>query len=63
MKTHPKWQTIVDIAKGLGAGEWAIRKWSQRGQVPPKWQVIISQTSNGAITLDDFANTDSDVAP
>lgn len=51
---HPKWQQVVDAAKELGARDWAIRKWAQRGTVPPKWQVQIVRETDGKIALSDF---------
>jgi hypothetical protein len=38
-----KWDRIRQAAIALGVGDWAIRKWSQRGKVPPKWQIEIAE--------------------
>ena len=35
------WQTIDRVAGSLGAKEWALKKWRQRG-VPLMWQIKIS---------------------
>lgn len=56
MNQHPKWSAVVEIAKRLGAGEWAIRKWQQRNGVPSKWQIEIVKASEGMISFADFAD-------
>lgn len=37
------WQKITEKARELGAGEWAIRKWAQRGNVPAKWRIDLAR--------------------
>lgn len=59
---HPKWQVVVDAARKRGAGDWAIRKWTQRNSVPPKWQIEIISETNGEVSLDDFNQVPSEAA-
>jgi len=44
MKNKPiTWTDIQACAHERGASYWAIRKWLQRGHVPPKWQILLAK--------------------
>lgn len=55
---HPKWPKVTEAARALGVGDWAIRKWAQRGTVPPKWQLAIIKKTKGEIGLSDFNHSE-----
>lgn len=50
----PKWNEIVIAAKAEGAGDWAMRKWLERCEIPPKWKFRILQRTKGRVKLDDM---------
>lgn len=51
--THSKREKIEEAARKLGASDWAIRKWWDRGGVPAKWQIEIINHDH-SISLSDF---------
>lgn len=34
----PKWREISEVAREAGAGDWAMRKWLERCEIPPSWK-------------------------
>lgn len=50
----PKWNEIADAAKACGAGDWAMRKWLERKEIPAGWKLKIIDRAGGSITLDDM---------
>lgn len=62
----PKWNEISAAAKACGAGEWAMRKWLERCDIPDGWKLKIFRHSGEKISFDDMeivaANTRSETA-
>jgi len=54
----PKWTEIVAAAKAEGAGEWAMRKWLERCEIPAGWKLKIMQRTRGRLKL-----TDMEISP
>ncbi|MEX2739952.1 hypothetical protein AB3480_00635 [Rhizobium mongolense] len=50
----PKWNEITDAAKACGAGDWAMRKWLERCEIPAGWKLKIIEHTGGNVTLDDM---------
>ena len=50
----PKWNEIVAAAKAEGAGDWAMRKWLERKEIPPAWKLKIFQRTKGKVKLPDM---------
>jgi len=50
----PKWKQISEAARYCGAQSWAMRKWLQRGRIPPAWQIKINKHSRGRIKFEDM---------
>ena len=50
----PKWNEIVVAAKACGAGEWAMRKWLARCDIPPAWKLKIFEQTKGKVKLADM---------
>ena len=50
----PKWNEISTAAKECGAGEWAMRKWLERCEIPAAWKLKIVERTKGKIKLDDM---------
>jgi hypothetical protein len=50
----PKWNEIVAVAKTCGAGDWAMRKWLARCEIPATWKLQILEASGGKLSLDDM---------
>jgi hypothetical protein len=46
------WEKIAAAARECGAGEWAMRKWLERCEIPSSWKIKIFEHSSGAITFD-----------
>lgn len=53
----PKWNEIVAAAKAEGAGEWAMRKWLERCEIPAGWKLKIMQRTRGKLKLNDMEIT------
>jgi len=49
-----KWTEITEAAKACGAGDWAMRKWLERCEIPASWKLKIFEQSKGLITFDDM---------
>ncbi len=49
-----KWNEITEAAKACGAGDWAMRKWLERCEIPASWKLKIFEQSKGLITFDDM---------
>lgn len=52
-----KWTEISNAAKACGAGEWAMRKWLERCEIPPGWKLKIMQHTRGRLKLNDMEIT------
>lgn len=50
----PKWNEIATAAKASGAGDWAMRKWLERGEIPAAWKLKIFKRTKGRVSLDDM---------
>lgn len=50
----PKWNEIADAAKSCGAGDWAMRKWLERCEIPAGWKLKIIERTKGKVTLNDM---------
>jgi hypothetical protein len=46
------WDKIATAARACGAGEWAMRKWLERCEIPSAWKIKIFEHTSGAITFD-----------
>ena len=57
-----KWNEITEAAKACGAGDWAMRKWLERCEIPASWKLKIFEQSNGSITFDDMVIRQSETA-
>jgi len=57
----PKWNEISQSAKACGAGDWAMRKWLERCEVPPAWKLKILSHASGRLSLDDLVITKAEV--
>lgn len=55
----PKWNEITKAAKARGAGEWAMRKWLERGAIPPGWKIEILEETRGKVKLSDMEITEA----
>lgn len=53
----PKWNEIVAAAKAEGAGDWAMRKWLERCEIPAGWKLKIMQRTRGKLKLNDMEIT------
>lgn len=49
----PKWNEIVAAAKACGAGEWAMRKWLERCEIPASWKLKLIE-HNSKLKLRDL---------
>lgn len=58
----PKWNEITKAATARGAGEWAMRKWLERGAIPPGWKIEILKETKGRIKLSDMEITQAEAA-
>ncbi len=52
-----KWNEIAAAAKACGAGDWAMRKWLARCEIPANWQLRIFNHTNGEIAFADMIIT------
>jgi hypothetical protein len=50
----PRWNEIVAAAKACGAGDWAMRKWLERCEIPAAWKLKIIKQSSGMISIADM---------
>ncbi len=50
----PKWNEITDAAKASGAGEWAMRKWLERCEIPASWKLKIFEQTKGSVSFEDM---------
>lgn len=50
----PKWKLISEKARECGAGDWAMRKWLERKNIPAEWKIKIIEKSRGRIKLHDM---------
>lgn len=55
----PRWNEIAAIARDCGAGDWAMRKWLARCEIPAAWKLRILERSSGDLSLDDMVITAS----
>jgi hypothetical protein len=53
----PKWNEISACAKACGAGDWAMRKWLERCEIPAGWKLKIIEHTRGKIALGDMVIT------
>jgi len=58
----PKWNEITAVAKACGAGDWAMRKWLERCEIPGDWKIKIFEKTKGKITFDDMVITEAQAA-
>lgn len=58
----PKWHEIADAAKACGAGDWAMRKWLERCEIPASWKLKIVDRTRGRISLDDMVIRQAEAA-
>ena len=55
IKNAPKkWNEISKAAASCGAGEWAMRKWLERREIPASWKLKIFEATNKKITFADM---------
>lgn len=52
-----KWNEITEAAKACGAGDWAMRKWLARCEIPAGWKLKIINHTGGSVTLADMEIT------
>lgn len=50
----PNWNEISLAARACGAGEWAMRKWLERCEIPAAWKLKIFNKTKGKIRLEDM---------
>lgn len=50
----PKWTEIAAAAKACGAGDWAMRKWLERCEIPAAWKLKIIEHTRGMVSLADM---------
>lgn len=50
----PKWNEISEAAKACGAGDWAMRKWLERCEIPASWKLKIIGKTRGRVSLKDM---------
>ena len=53
----PKWNEITAAAKAEGAGDWAMRKWLERCEIPAAWKLKIMQRTRGRVKVSDMEIT------
>lgn len=58
----PKWNEIASAAKECGAGDWAMRKWLERCEIPARWKLKIIERAKGKISLKDLVIQQSEDA-
>lgn len=49
-----KWNEIATAARECGAGEWAMRKWLERCEIPAAWKLKIIEHTSGRIGIADM---------
>lgn len=57
-----KWNEIATAAKACGAGDWAMRKWLERCEIPAGWKLKIIERTKGKVTLNDMVIKQSEDA-
>lgn len=55
-----KWNEISEAAKACGAGEWAMRKWLERCEIPAAWKLRIFEHSKGSLSFEDMSITEAE---
>lgn len=58
----PKWNEIVMAAKACGAGDWAMRKWLERCDIPAVWKLKIIEHTAGRIGISDMEISEAPAA-
>lgn len=58
----PKWKEISEAAKACGAGDWAMRKWLERAEIPAAWKLKITAKTKGKVSLKDMEITTRETA-